>query len=414
MDNKTTETSTEDLTVNTEESNSPANDNSHFHSAQNSPSPETECTSPETHNEPAKASPDSSTLARPSHLECGTSPAVHSPTLAVTPSNGHLQFHSPQISPSVSALPTMESCSRAELSSLVESPPSVSYHPSVSLPTYNPSSQNYSSTANPIFSDASLSNFNLIQTQELNSAPCLSSYPFGMSSSFSNPLYVSESSQYLENSICTLYAGDIKPSSVAMMVDSKSLSPAIALPLSVAQELSIMSQTTLHVDNSDCSLVTTSPLAMDVTLPPSTISDDGSSVPSVSSTSNPDILVGQDEGDSFMSGLVHLHESGSPIYAAEPVTLSDILGTDWDLLTSCLHPVEQTDPDLWTASSSPTVSEGNEMTMLSSDSKPQTMHDSYLPCNVSCFTQIELESVNCHSYSADNSMPNGTRSDSHC
>ena len=407
---KTTEASTEDSTVNTEESNSPAN-NSHFHSAQNSPIPETECTSPKMHNEPSKSS-GSSTLARPSQLKCGTSSAMHSPTLAVTSSNSHLQFQSPQISPSLPSFPTMQRCSRAELSGLIESPPSVSYHPSVCLPTYNPSSQNYSSTANPTFSNASLSNFNPIETQELSSAPCLSSYPFGISSSFSTPLYVSESSQYLENSISTLYAGDIKPLPMEMMVDSKLLSPEITLPLSVAQELSIMSHTTSHVHNSDCSSVTTSPLTMDVTMPTSTILDDGSSI---SSTSNPDIFVGQDEGVSFMSGLIHMHESGSPIHAAEPVTLSDILGTDWDLLTSCLHPVEQTDPDLWTANSSPTISEGNEMTMLSGDSKSQIMHDSYMscnvmPCNVSCFTQ----SMNCHSCSADNNMHNGTRSDGHC
>ena len=318
--------------------------------------------------------------SRPTHLQCNTYDGpLKSPTLAVTPGKGHSQLPTPphpQLPPVTSLMPATGNYMQSPMGSMMSDSPGsaalmtppgelhvglLRYPPTLPPPesllaggSYHANiNEAYPSTISSMCDSSSLHSFHSLSTQSRNSSsstPRLAPPPYSFSS---RPSSNSSSSQYpqlpystVAQSANNMYIESISLSTVTMSLHLKSLHPlSSSVPLTTGPTPSI-SPTQSPITNSDCSLAMASPLTEDVSLMAPTFTDN---LPSVSSTnSHTDLLTLEDEGSSLIPNLDIV---SSPIQAQEPVILTDLLGSEWDLFSNSLRSVVQTDQDMWMTNS---------------------------------------------------------------
>ena len=304
--------------------------------------------------------------SRPTYLQCNTYDGpLKSPTLAVTPGKGHSQLPTPphpQLPPVTSLMPATGNYMQSPMGSMMSNSPGsaalmtppgelhvglLRYPPTLPPPESLLAGGSYHANRDEGY-PSTMHSFHSLSAQSRSSTPRLAPPPYSFSG---RPSSNSSSSQYpqlpystVTQSANNMYIESISLSTVTMSLHLKSLHPLTSsVPLTTGPTPSI-SPTQSPITNSDCSLAKA--CTEDVSLMAPALNDN---LPSVSSTnSHTDLLTLEDEGSSLIPNLDIV---SSPIQAEEPVILTDLLGSDWDLFSNSLRPVVQTDQDMWMTNS---------------------------------------------------------------
>ena len=314
---------------------------------------------------------NSVTTSRPLHLQCNTrDPPLKSPALALTPGNGHSQLPTPPppyVSP-MTSYPAMENYAGSSVASVMSHAASVDV---VLTPPSDLGLQNYpplpppeslltgsfheaagysSTTVGPVCDSASLHTIHTLSARARSVTPLIPPPPPYSTLTSCNIVLSSQISYTMDHPPTTNIIDPLSLRIIPMNTQLKSRPPP---PTSEAVVLasggpSSASPTLSPITSSDCSLTDTSPLTQDVALPipPALPAERGfpSTTCSAQVSKHPDNISHQTKGLTLVNSAPSVLQS-----ATDPVALTELQEKDWELFTTSLCPVIQTDHDMWAA-----------------------------------------------------------------